>query len=106
MTLGIDSIGFGFFHLEYTIIDPEVYVPSEGVQCTASFDLDPDFNAVPYVLIFESQGFSITGECTKETLIEDGEEVCSFVGQTEEIHVFDIDKYPGNVTEVSFRIEL
>jgi len=106
MTIGVDSIVDGMIVLEYTIIDPSVYNPAEGVQCYATFLLDPTNDEIEYMLQFESQGFSISGITFKDIEIVNGEEVCSFNGYSSDILVFDASKFPGNVSEVNFIIWL
>ena len=94
------------FTFSLTIIDSLVYVPSEGVQCKANFIINTGEEDVPYELIFESQGFRIQGLCDKEIENIGPFESLVFRDITNNIIIDDIDKFPGNVPEVSFVIRI
>jgi len=101
---GIDTIGLDGVVISLSIIDPDVYDPVEGVQCMAYFSILNNSAEVEYELVFESQGFSISGVCEKSYETVGPLDVCVFADTTDEINIMNMDLYPGSVTEVSFVI--
>jgi len=102
----IDFSDEGALQLVISIIDYEVYEDTGLVQCIAIFSMSENPDEAEYELMFESQGFKISGVCSKETEEEDLFEQCIFHDVSTNIEILDPGLYPGDVGEVDFTIRI
>ena len=92
--------------INFTIIDPLVYEEEDGVQCNGVFEVNLLTDEVNYQMVFESQGFMISGTCQRN-MIDVGPFILeAFMDFNDEITVLDPLKYPEEATEVTFQILL